>query len=144
MKISGYPVHDDADYAVLASWLFRFTKGRFGALTVFCKYRQLAIPASAQEKSYLMAVLGFLAARGLPTGKSETRSELFRGFAEAICGRSGWGWGAYFSEQPQQRQRNCLVSEAPKRQVEPTPASGLHSPAVPSSPRSLASAHLER
>lgn len=103
MKISGYLAYDDADHAVLASAFFRFTKGRFGALTVFCKYRQLAIAVTAQEKTYFMAVVGFLAARGLFPGKSEITSELFRGFAKAICDRSGWVWDAYFSEQPWQK-----------------------------------------
>lgn len=104
-----YSIYDDSKYAVLASWLFRRTRGRFGSLKVFVKDRQLFFAVSSSEKEYLKAVIGHLMAHGLTPGPSETANRLFRGFATAVCNRGGLLGQVYFtSETPEQKAERLL------------------------------------
>ncbi len=100
MKVSGYLIHEDEDYAVLGSWLFGATAGRLGQLKVFCKHLGLATSATRGEKAYLTEVLGFLAAAGHAKGATAVTAELFHEFAAAVCGRGGWNYDIFFKATP--------------------------------------------
>ena len=106
MRISGYAIHEDEDYAVLGSWLFKVTAGRLGKLKVVCKHTQIATSATRGERLFLTAVLGHLAQSGHPLGPTEATASLFRQFAEALCARGGWNHGAFFQQSPDEIARD--------------------------------------